>query len=539
MATFVPQTIPSNMEKWAITPNYRPADTPTTVNHYVRRGGAGDSYVGRMMPAEYLKKQEQTCMYVHEGMMDEHFRSVLKDRTPEKPTLASDLIRRDKHSAEVLSVRHNGARTAEIPNHPDLNLSFTDRDPRGVAEGPNMRKMALQSGFRSKYKDFVNDNTSDMTITGGNRSEMKVIKDFRATIAGAKKRWNWFATSQDGRATKNNIMPYTIHRRSDASKVIANQPNLRVNEMTQATRDAVTTISNEMPIGSRVTPSHKFNVADYSQARRKANKTDNDFRRLLDDVEEDQDKQKSREENTRVIAYYMSTAANKEVEFDTEVTESYDAQVGRSRTEFKDVRRGLDQAECSEINPANMIFQHYMNRPQTRTLICKDRLGRAGEVDKSQMALIKEMKAMKSGAFHFDPRLAWETEGDESKAREFKTHVYKMSGLAPRRAAADEFDLAQDTTDSTNTQDRMTSHQHTMPGGGRDTNQTAEMRDAQFMDRHGAGLGQKSKVRHYGTEDGVREEYSMTSQVRRRTFKPKMNGSKAALVGQRVSKARR
>lgn len=517
-------------QDFLISPNYRLATNPTTINNYVHRGGqSGQS--GEIPISELLAKMEQTCMYENENQLDDHNRRTLKDRTPEAPTMASDLTRRDRHSAEILSIRHNMSRTAEEPFHPDLNLSFTERDTRGIASEPNMRLLALQGGYRTKYKDFVNDNLSDMQSTGGTRSNETIIKDFRSTVSGAKKRWNWFATSRDGRANRSNMSSFSTNKRSDASKVIFNQPNLRVNEASQATRDAVTKISNALPIGSRSTASHRFEIADYSQIRSTAPVINNDFRKIMDEVEADQDETQSKEDTTRSIAYVMSTTANKDIEFDSKIVESFNEQDRKTSVTTGNIRNGYDNAECSEMNPANMIFQHYMQKPQSRTTICKDRLSRIGEIDKTQLALIREMKNNKSQTFHFDPHIAWETEKDQTAARVHKTYVYKTAANIPaRRVDVDDLEETQMQHTSNFTQDRSTPHNLTIPGGSRDVDATANWTNATYKDRKGAPLGKKNKVRYYSAAETIINQIGDMDTPMRKSSAPPVRGLKRAII---------
>ena len=522
------KTIPN----FLISPNYRPATNPTTINTYVGRGGQSATGSGEIPVVEYLKKLEQTCMFEDEDRLNDHFRSSLKDRTPSAPTLASDATRKDRHSSEILSIRHNMSRTAEEPYHPDLNLSFTERDPRGIALNPNMRKLALQSGFRTKYKDFVNDNLSDAQITGGNRSVQKQIKDRVTGFQPLKKRWKIFETSRDGRSVKSNMPGFSTNKRSDASKVILNRPNLRVNESSQATRDAVTKISNALPIGSRKTVSHRFKIADYSQIRSSKYTGDNDFRKIMDQVEEDQDAKQSKEDTTRSIAYTMSTAANKAIEFGAEREESFDTPHNRKAVRTGNVREGFEAAECSEINPANMIFQHYVQKPQSRTTICKDTLSRESEIDKSQFALIKEMGKNRSSTFSFDPRMAWEGESDQVAARDYKVHVYKTGNVPSKRTGADDVDYDHDVGESAFTQLRSTSHNKVGLGGARDVDPTADWKDSGFKDRHGAPLGEKSKAKYYGTGDNKRNNaVGEMDYMPRSSNRVRARGTTAALRG--------
>lgn len=503
-----------------ISPNYRNVPNLTTTNHYVHRGGSAGQ-AGEIPIVEYLRKLEQTCVYEPENMVDQHNRRTLKDRTPEAPTLASDLTRRDNHSKEILSLRHNFARTAAEPIHPDLMLGFTDRDPRGMATDPNMRKVALQSATRMKFKDLKNDNLSDAQITGGNRSNQTIIKDFRATVSGAKKRWNWFSTSLDGRANRVIMPSRSTNKRSNAELVEDQTQHLSVNDSSQATRDRVIKLSNDLPIGSRTTVSHKFDIADYSQVRASKAIIQNDFRKVMDNTITAHDAGLSKEDTNRAIAYVMSTIAHKEVEKDGKISAPWKEYNHHSSVVVADVRKALDTAECSEINPANMLFQHYIQNPQKRTVVCTDRLGRVGEIDQTQMALIKEMKANRNGVFHFDPHLMWDTEKDQTNARGFKTHVYKSTDQTTNRVAVDELEETQSSQVSRNTQDRAVSHVVQEVGAGREVDATADRPDATFKNRHASGLGQKSKVKYYGIVDNKTESIGDTESMVRRAGQSK------------------
>ena len=505
--------------------HYRDAPNLTTDNNYITRGGTSGQY-GGIQPFEYLKKIETTCMYENENQIEDHFRATLIDRTPEAPTLASDVTRTDRHSKEVLSIRHAGARTAEEPNHPDLNLSFTDRDPRGINVGPNMDQMAKQAGARMKFKDFKNDNTSDMQSTGGYLSEAKAIKDRRSQIGIIKKKWKIFESARDGMAVRSNMPHYDKNKRSDVGLVQFDDVHLRINESSNTNQDAVTRISNNMPIGSRLTTSHRFKTANYSQARSVgAAKVNNDFRAAIDQSEADHKTDESKEGKTRAIAFIMSTAAARESEF---TAKEVDGKVSQQRWSAKvgNVREGFENTECSAVNASNMIFQHYLNRPNKATRICTDRLSTQGEVDKTAFGrLLQEMRNVKRGPYVFDTH----ADVDESQVR---TEGYKtMNYTSAPRGSTDrpDVDETQSHTQAHNTQLRKASHNQVEAGLGHSTDMTADTTDTAFMDRKKGGLGVKSRVR-YMVDDaqGANEGFG---EMNRSSGSRGSTGSRSAIMG--------
>ena len=238
-------------------------DFETDYSGIIRGGLSGQS--GDMPPELHMKKLEQTCMYERESQLEDHFRSILRDTTPDQVSMAQDMPRysQDQTRSEIINVRHSGARTAEEPTHPDLFLGFTDRDSRGHHDsGPDFRKINGHSETRGKYKDFLSDHASDWTVPGGHRSELKVIKDIRKTVYPAKQRMKWFDTSRDGRG---NTGSNSRIRGSKKPLTTIDGVMLDLNN-TQGMgqrNDNTTVKSNNIKIGYRTTGDHRFSVAQY------------------------------------------------------------------------------------------------------------------------------------------------------------------------------------------------------------------------------------------------------------------------------------
>ena len=240
------------------------------------RGGLSGQY-GDMPPEFHLKKLEQTCMYEREDQLDNFFRSTLKDRTVDRPSLAQDLPKtkeaQNQIRSEVLNVRHSAARTDAEPIHPDLFLGFTEKDPRGYHNaGPDFKLYAKQSKARGKFKDFVSDHASDWTIPEGTRSESRVIKDLRKTINPTKQRLKIFDTSFDGRA--NSWSGARGSHVSEVPKTTQDGQILDLNDAqeTHQRKDNTKLKFDIVKVGYRQTGDHKFSVAQYGLVRKSEQK---------------------------------------------------------------------------------------------------------------------------------------------------------------------------------------------------------------------------------------------------------------------------
>jgi hypothetical protein len=236
------------------------------------RGGITGQY-GDMPPELHLKKQEQTCMYEDENQLDDHFRSVLRNRVSDAPSLAQDMPRetQDMVRSEVLNLRHSGARTSAEPIHPDLFLGFTDRDERGYHNsGPDYRKVVGQSQARGKFKDFVSDHASDWTIPESHRSVSRVISDIRKTINPMKERMKIFDTAFDGRSTAGSH-PRGHHKSTRENQTI-DGVILDLNNATEVGQRKGNTqlLSDSIKVGYKQTGDHKFSVAQYGLMSKKA-----------------------------------------------------------------------------------------------------------------------------------------------------------------------------------------------------------------------------------------------------------------------------
>lgn len=235
----------------------------------IRGGLSGQS--GDMPPELWMRKVEQTPMYEPDDMLDDHFRSALKDRTPDAPTLAQDMPRseRERVGQEVMKLRYNGARSAAEPIHPDLFLGFTERDERGYVGAPNMGKVRGHSERRMKYKDLTSDHFTDASVPESQRSEMRAIRDLRSTIDASRQRLKIFDTSRDGRSTSRAKTPGK-HKLDGKARATMDGIIMNINDATAEQRRDNTSLKGDLiKTGYRQTGDHRYQVAQYGLVSKK------------------------------------------------------------------------------------------------------------------------------------------------------------------------------------------------------------------------------------------------------------------------------
>jgi hypothetical protein len=208
-------------------------------------------------------------------MIEDHMRGLLIDFRPDAPFLASDQIRdpSDKgggnHSTEILNIRHFASRSSEDPYLPDgtfTDWQFAERDPRGVATGPDMRKHYEQQMDRAAFIKFYNDNDFSVPETGIN--PVKMVENINSGFYQFKDRYKNFDESED--SWHNGGINQTGKPWNRAIGNITSDGTIK--DLVDATqgnrRDAVAKLSGDPSIGFRyTTPDQKFKVASYGLVR--------------------------------------------------------------------------------------------------------------------------------------------------------------------------------------------------------------------------------------------------------------------------------
>lgn len=175
------------------------------------------SKVGTLPLDMLAAKFEETDMDESEMQYNEYARRTLKDRRPDD-ILFEHEAPRGKTSAVTgrLNLQYYGTRgTANPPAHPEMFMGFDEREPRGIATEPDMRKMVEQQRARLRFKRMYADESC--TITGGERNESKIIEDNKKLMVWMKDRLKVFSTSVDGR--RNGLRREYRHKSAVADTV--------------------------------------------------------------------------------------------------------------------------------------------------------------------------------------------------------------------------------------------------------------------------------------------------------------------------------
>jgi hypothetical protein len=250
------------------------------------RSGLSGNY--GLIPNSVIKdKYEITNIHHDPEDVNEYFRNILKDERPDKPFFESDQIRYDNHSAERLSLRHNGHRTGEVPYHPDMFLELTEREPRGTSTDPNFREAYQQSVERMKYVKLYPD--SDHSVTEREKRPSELIRQSRDAFYYVKDKMKFFDTAKDNLigGSKNFKMTPDSHVTEMTNYDEIKSERLKETVLSNPT-DATANISNWTPMGWHRTTDHKFKVAHYGQQREI--KITDDISKMLWEIHMDRNK---------------------------------------------------------------------------------------------------------------------------------------------------------------------------------------------------------------------------------------------------------
>jgi hypothetical protein len=238
-------------------------------------GGAGMSTIvgsGSLMPEDmYLRKIEQTCMYESPTMVDDFHRSTLKDMRPSKPFFESDQPLGDgtginPNSQRFLDFRDTGRLSRAEPHLPDgtfLDWQFLEKDPRGTAQGPDMRKHAEQQYARAGNIKFYPDNDDSVPESGWNPYQAQM--QIRNAQTQVKDRMRIFDTAFDnfhngGIGGRSGVSVMEQYKTDQEIKDIAMDRSNRAHK--------TTSLSNDTSIGWRRTTDHRFKVAKYGKSNK-------------------------------------------------------------------------------------------------------------------------------------------------------------------------------------------------------------------------------------------------------------------------------
>lgn len=331
----------------------------TSNNNVVKWGQSGD-----MPHSLYSSKMERTCLYEGEDQLNEYFRDTLKDRTPSKPLLAQDQPKETQNilRSEILNIRHNAARTAAEPIHPDLFLGFTERDSRGFHNsGPDMKKYADQSKFRKKYKTYNTDHASDWTIPEGTRSEMRVITDLRKTINPMKQRMKIFDTSRSSRS--NPYQGSKSEHSSSVNNIISDGMLLNLNDAQEpGQRSGNTKLkSDTIRVGYRQIGDHRFSVAQYGILTNKQKKSNIHESQYNNETSHKFDTTPSEVQNRLAKSIIQEVNRRKNINRDKKEMYSDFNESTKNKTRIAKLATNLYEAQINSVQSSDVIDLGYLS----------------------------------------------------------------------------------------------------------------------------------------------------------------------------------
>jgi len=265
------------------------------MSYQLIKGNASSSGMewGNMPLSEYFKKLETTDLHEDPKDLKDYQKNVLTDLRPDPPLLASDEPRRDKHSREYLSIRYSGdglrynGMTPWLPDGTFLDHQFMERDPRGTALGPDMRKFVTHSKARAPLYRMYND--EDYSIPESVITPKEILDNISYSHKDFKNRWKNFATA---RGNWTNGYNKKTRSGADISKYTTSDVLMSLNDVNGAERaDATTILSNYTRVGYNrgATPDNRFTVAQYGRVPNKVMaRRDEDISRVQQLATQDQ-----------------------------------------------------------------------------------------------------------------------------------------------------------------------------------------------------------------------------------------------------------
>lgn len=342
------------------------------------------------IPPEYVaKKYEVTQLYEPENMLDEHFRSVLKDNTCEPPSLESDQPRYDHGAKNLINVMYEGSRSKVKPDMPEIYIANTTPDPRGIQTMPDMRRATVDATMaRMKYKDLRSTATSDQSVDSGVWAPHAINQAMRGTWKGLKNREKWFSRSLSAKwpgimqrpTTHNSAMNYV------------EQDDEKHHELAEVTTQVFTPSEvvfgrgwTPVIVGARSVPTQELTVAKYGDMPRSAVYKYDASKNLWKAVPT-KDFEESEELTLRGLARVMAgeagcraVDANPSHAFDRSAEGMHNSQTGKQAN----VRKALDSAEHTQeiVEHFVLIAENKKRRAQTSDDLKQQRLHRIIDTD--------------------------------------------------------------------------------------------------------------------------------------------------------------
>lgn len=314
----------------------------------------------------YLKKTETTNIYENPDQTNDYMRKLMKDFKPDAPYFESDQPRggtdeygvdRGGYQSQAVINLRSGARTLTDPYLPDgefLDWQFLEKDPRGIATGPDMKKHAEHQFARGGFYNFRDDSDNSIMESGWNpwkaqmqiRNSQNLFKSYFKNFETSLDNWhNGGIGSHKKVSIKEKI--------SKDGEIKDPLQALNVNRI-----DATNNLSNDTIIGFKGIADHRFNIAKYGRRNMNKSITDSDWYKNRSNVNTTHDSSVSMEGivTSKSTALLMMDLSKKR--------ENYQF-TGLNGIDFNNSK--INKNNLKKLTPADMAG--VINRPTTETRI--------------------------------------------------------------------------------------------------------------------------------------------------------------------------
>ena len=215
---------------------------------------------------------ESKSSYSHAVDMNEYMRNTLKDFRPDPAMFAHEESRHNNGSLQRLNLLYEGSHSGAEPYLPDgtfLDHEFLNRDPRGIALGPDMQKYRDNNIHRLNNVNFYYDGANDTPESRISPEKMISIRKHAANDFG--RRFNNFDESMNN---WHNGGTANRHKRTNAvTEATLDGTILDLTEASGRNRtDHVSKLSNDPTVSFRSSTSdHRVKVGRELATKKLAN----------------------------------------------------------------------------------------------------------------------------------------------------------------------------------------------------------------------------------------------------------------------------
>lgn len=222
------------------------------------------SFYGAIDEGMVARKYEETAFYEDRSLVDDMHRETLMDFRPDQASLESDQARRDYQSTSRIRLRESGSR-GDDPEHPEIFIGFTDRDPRGIMTDPDYKELTKQAWSRRRFIEAKMYNDDDNSVPSQGIRPEKMQYMIKHSYPEFKKRFKNYSTSKE--ALKPGMHPVSTRVGSEVDKLYAKSERMDnlIPDGVEFRKGKTTEMSNNINIGWWRTTDHEFKVAQYGK----------------------------------------------------------------------------------------------------------------------------------------------------------------------------------------------------------------------------------------------------------------------------------